>query len=78
MEICWDPIAAFQYQEEFVRKDGARHISEVYSRRTGDDSHKQTGDALTRIKGKKINVKTVKHWNRLPREATEPSSLEKC
>lgn len=71
-----DPIAAFQYLRRGCQKDGARHITEECGRRTGDDIHKQTGDVLTSIKGKKLNVRIIKHWNRLPREAMESPSLE--
>lgn len=73
---CGDPIAAFQYLKRGCQTDGARHITKVCRRRTGDDSHKQTEDVMIWIKGKQIKVKIIKHWNRLPREAMESPSLE--
>lgn len=71
-----DPIAAFQYLTRGCQTDGARRITEVCSRRTGDDSHKQIENVMIWIKGKQIKVKIIKHWNSLPREAMESPSLE--
>lgn len=69
-------IATFQYLRRGCQKDGARYITEACSRRIGHDNYKQRGDVLTAKKGKKkINMKIIKHWNRMPRVAMEsPSS----
>lgn len=58
--------------------DRLRLFIVVHSRRTKDSGHKLKYKNCFRLgtRRKKFNMKTVKHWNRLPKEAVLSPSLE--
>jgi len=72
-----DLIAAFQYLKGAYRKDGEGLLTRVYSDRTrGNGCKLKEGRFRLGIRNKFLTMRVVKHWNRLPREAVDASSLE--
>ena len=75
--LLGDLIAAFQYQKGAYRKDGENVFSKVCCDRTRSNGFKlREGRFRLEIIKKFFTVREVKHWNVLPREVVEASSLE--
>ena len=71
-----DPIATFQYLKGAYRKDGEGLFTRVCSDRTrGNGCKLKEGRYRLDIRKKFFTVRVVKHWNRLPREVVDVSSL---
>jgi len=72
-----DLLAAFQYPKGAYRKDGEGLFTRVCSDRTkGNGCKLKEGRFRLDIRKKFFTLRFVRHWNRLPREAVDASSLE--
>jgi len=72
-----DLIAAFQYLKRAYRKDGDRLFSRAFCDRTRGNGFKlKKGRLRLDIRNKFFTMRVVKHWNRLPREVVDASSME--
>jgi len=72
-----DLITAFQYLKGVYRKDGENIFSRACCDKTRSDGFKlREGGFRLDIRKKFFTVRVVKHWNGLPREVVEASSLE--
>jgi len=77
-------IAAFQYLKGAYRKDGENFFSTACCNRTRGNVFKlregsfrlREGRFRLDIRKKIFTMRVVKHWNRLPREVVEATSLE--
>ncbi|KFO05770.1 hypothetical protein N312_03977, partial [Balearica regulorum gibbericeps] len=75
--LCGDLIAAFQYMKGAFRKARERLFTRACSDRTSGNGFKLKGGRfILDISKKFFTVRVVRHWNRLPREAVNPPSLE--
>ena len=72
-----DLIVAFQYLKGAYKKDGDRLFSMACCNRTRGNGFKlKEGRFRLDIRKKFFIMRVVKHWNRLPREVVDTSSLE--
>ena len=72
-----DLIVAFQYLQGAYKKDADNLFSKTCCDRTRSNGFKlREGRFRLDIRKKVFTLKAVKHWNRLPREVVEASSLE--
>jgi len=72
-----DLRTAFQYLKGAYRKDGDKLFSRACCDRTWGNGFKlKEGRFRLDIRMKFFTMRVVKHWNRLPREAADASSLE--
>jgi len=70
-------ITAFQYLKGSYRKDGENIFSRACCDRTRSHVFKvREGRFRLDMRKKFFTIRVVKHWNRLPREVVEASSLE--
>jgi len=70
-------ISTFQYLMGPYRKDGENIFSRAYCDRSESNGFKlRKGRFRLAIRKKFFALRKVKHWNRLPREVVEASSLE--
>jgi len=68
---------AFQYLKGVYRKDRDNLFNKTCCDRTRSNGFKlREGRFRLDIRKKVFTLKAVKHWNRLPREVVEASSLE--
>ncbi|KFQ58251.1 hypothetical protein N334_03066, partial [Pelecanus crispus] len=71
-----DLIATFQYLKGAYRKDGENFFSKAHCDRTRNNGFKLKKNRFrVDIRKKFFTLRVVKHWNRLPREVVEASSL---
>ncbi|KGL88877.1 hypothetical protein N301_16223, partial [Charadrius vociferus] len=72
-----DLIAAFQYLKEAYKKAGEELFARACSHTTkGNGFTLEEGRLRIYIRKKIFTLRVVRHWNKLPREAVEASSLE--
>ena len=72
-----DLRAAFHYLKGAYRKDGEGLFTRVCSDSTrGNGCKLKEGRFRLHIRKKFFTMRVVKHWNRLPREVVDASSLE--
>ena len=72
-----DPIAAFQYLKGSYKKAGEGLFTRICSdRKRGNGFKLKDGRFRLDIRKKYFTVRVLRHWNRLPREVTDASSLE--
>jgi len=72
-----DLTVTFQYLKGAYRKDGENLFSKAFCDRTSSNGFKlKEGRFRLHIKKKFFTMTVVKHWNRLPREIVEASTLE--
>jgi len=72
-----DLLAAFQYLNGACAKDGENLFSRTCCDRTRSNGFKLREVRFRLdIRKKLFTMKVVKHWNRLPREVVDTSSLE--
>ena len=72
-----DLIAAFQYLKGAYRQEGNQLFERVDNSRTRGNGFKlEEGRFRLDIRKKFFTVKVVRHWNGLPSEAVDASSLE--
>ncbi|KAK4813831.1 hypothetical protein QYF61_001835 [Mycteria americana] len=72
-----DLIVAFQYLKGAYKKDGDRLFSRACSDRTRGDGFKlKEGRFRVDIRKTFFTMRVVKHWDRLPREVVDATSLE--
>jgi len=72
-----DPIAGFQYLKGAYRKDGENLLSKACCNRTRSNGFKLRKSRFRLdISRKFFTMRSVKHWNRFPREVAEALSLE--
>ncbi|KFQ60683.1 hypothetical protein N334_02846, partial [Pelecanus crispus] len=71
-----DLTVAFQYLKEAYREDGENLFSKACCDRTRSNGFKLKKNRFRLdIRKKLFTMRVVKHWNRLPREVVEASSL---
>jgi len=72
-----DLVASFQYLKEAFKKDGDRLFSRTCCNRASGNSFKLK-DCRFKLDIRKtfFTSRVVKHWNGLPREVVDASSLE--
>ena len=72
-----DLISVYKYLRGGCREDGAGLFSVVPSDRMKGNGHKQKHRRLwLNMRGHFFTVRVTEHWDRLPREVVESSSLE--
>ena len=70
-------ISACKYLKDRSQGDGTMLFSVVCSDRTRDNGHKLEHSKFhTNTRRNSFNVRVIDHWNRLPRETVQSSSLE--
>ena len=72
-----DVTAAFQYLKGACQKDGHRLFTRTCKDRTSiNDFILKEGRFILDIRKKFLTVRVMRHWNRLPREVVDTSSLQ--
>jgi len=75
--LCGDLILAFQYLNGAYKKDGDKFFSRAHCNRTRGNIFKlRKGRFRLDIRNNFFSVRIAKHWNRLPREVVDASSLK--
>ena len=75
--LRWDLSTVYEFLMGGNHGDGARLFLVVPSHRTRDNGHKlQYRKSHVNTRKNFLTLRVMEHWNRLPREAVEPPSLE--